>query len=183
LVLCQTAFNYKGSRGKGYPSKYPGSHGLLRSHHAATIPVSTHHYALGNLVARFFITSILRRGVELAKCRRIPNTLPTGNPSVRAIPRPESPCVFSRATSSRYTSNVLGRPSLIPRRFAAAKPSWIASTAAACLNSSTASSVLRNTLGAYENRGVRRLVRRSEPAALPMPRRPSTARHPTTRCL
>jgi hypothetical protein len=31
--------------------------------------------------------------------------------------------------------------------------------------------------------GVRRLVRRSEPAALPMPRRPSTARHPTARCL
>jgi hypothetical protein len=30
---------------------------------------------------------------------------------------------------------------------------------------------------------VRRLVRWSEPAALPMPRRPSTARHPTTRCL
>jgi hypothetical protein len=141
-------FTIKGQGGKG-TLLIPRLPGPLRSHSAATSPLSLASLCLhkfgGPTFHHFNIAAL-----ELDNCRIIWNTLPTGNPSSRATARPESPCALNRATSPRCASNVLGLPSLTPRRFAAEKPSWIASTAAACLNSSTASSVLRNTCGASE---------------------------------
>ena len=128
----------QGSKGRGVkvsPNRQAPM-AFTRRNAATVASLHTLTMASTNLVAHFFITSILRRGVELDKLSNNFEHAPTGNPSSLAIPRPESPCALNRATSSRYASNVLGRPSLIPRAFAG-EALWIASTAAECLNSLT----------------------------------------------
>ena len=52
-------------------------------------------------------------------------TLELGRPSSFAIARPLSLRALNRATASRCSLTVSGRPSLIPLRLACANPSWI----------------------------------------------------------